>query len=259
MNFVKKGDYYYVGYRTENGTARYTSTHTTELKEAKRIAREAGIAQLEFAAKSGRLTNEVIGQIKAGRRITVENAIGKFTAWMANRAKSPSTAHAAQLTMNRWAEQMRLNNLPPATVTLEHIDQWINGEFQTAKAGSLEVHLSVLRQFFEFCSASGWCSGNPAKLAHVNWSALTHERKEPKVRKSFTDQDYQTLLAYVDTLEAHDAPFWSFAIRAAWLLGYRLGDVCRLEWDSIKDDRTIIWTDKHDRRIDLPLPKELSD
>jgi len=152
---------------------------------------------------------------------------------------------------------MQVTNLPPAAITVDHVDAWINGQFQTAKADSLEVHLSVLRRFFDYCSANGWCSGNPAKLARVNWSALPHARKESSQRQSFTEPTYQQLLAYVDHLEAEDASFWSFAIRAAWRLGYRLGDICRLEHDSIKDERTIIWTDKYDCRIDLPLPKEL--
>jgi integrase len=259
MKLIKKGQYYYASYRTESGSIKTTSTHTTNKLDAIKIAKEAGLDRLEFAAKAGRLTNEVIGQIKSGKRITVAKAIPKFITWLENRSQSASTVHATRLTLERWATAMRAMAIPPAAVTVEHIDKWINSGAQLAKATSLEVHLSSLRTFFDYCSANGWCSGNPARLARVNWSALPHERKEPGMRRSFTEPIYRKLLAYVDTVEADDAAFWSFAIRAAWLLGYRLGDVCRMEWDCIKDQRTIIWTDKYDRRIDLPLPKELAD
>ena len=51
-----------------------------------------------------------------------------------------------------------------------------------------------------------------------------------------------------------ESPFWRAACHLSLEYGLRLSDIAKLEWVSfLKPGKLIVWTDKHDRRIELPL------
>jgi hypothetical protein len=41
--------------------------------------------------------------------------------------------------------------------------------------------------------------------------------------------------------------------------GLRLGDICALEWACLKEPgKVVVWTDKRDTRVDLPVDDDLA-
>ena len=110
---------------------------------------------------------------------------------------------------------------------------------------------------FGFCVAKGWSAGDPARLVRVNLGTLSHAQKEVTEREPFTEFEFKRL---VNALNKDGKMFWEFAVRLSWEIGLRLGDICNLEFDSFaKPGHIIVWTDKRDRRIAVPISKEIEE
>lgn len=79
------------------------------------------------------------------------------------------------------------------------------------------------------------------------------EQKEPSPREPFTEDELPLLRTIED-------PFWRTFVLLGENFGFRVSDVARLEWTSFSRPRKIlVWTDKHDRRIELPASREVLD
>lgn len=251
---------------TEHGP-RTLSTKVSDHEQAKAIVSQSGLKQAELAARAGHLTAAAISKILTGRKINIEYAVAEWLQWLGSIGRSGRTVHNYRLFLNSFVTAHPV--LMPATITETHVNQWLNHPDLDEKAGSRLVRLTAIRSFFEFCNAKGWCSGNPARLVAVNFNQMTHTQKEPRRRLPFTDREVDILLAHTDPDQpatTHPQPastmqFWHLAILFGRHLGLRLGDIACLERPSFaKAGRIIVWTDKHDARVELPLkPKALAD
>src|SRR5262245_33706722 len=135
MKLRKIGKFYHAEFKTQTGTIKSVSTKATELSEAKRLAKEAGIEQLEHAAKAGRITQQVIGQITTGRKLTMEKAIAEFSEWQHSISRSVRTIDNKQQIFDRWlAWDKGLSTLPPAAITEKHISPFVNRQDSPAGA-----------------------------------------------------------------------------------------------------------------------------
>jgi site-specific recombinase XerD len=256
MHLKKVGKYYHAQFRTETGKLRSVTTHCTDAVTAKKVAKESGVLEMETAARVGRLTNEVVGRIKAGGKLTLAKAVAEYATWMGTIGRSPKTIHNNLTTLQFWLNHRPgLSSMSPAAINEDYIASFINAE-GVAKANSRAVMLSALRSFFSFCSAKGWCIGDPARLVRVDKSKLTHEQKEIHPRRCFTETEIKTLLAFT-LKEGKD--FWHAAIRLSSESGLRLGDVAKLEWGSLTQEpgRVIVHTDKTDARVSVPISDDL--
>lgn len=252
--FKTREGVYQVSFRSTAGKTKTLTTRCTNEADAKKVVQDAGVKDLELAARSGRLTNEAISHITTGRKITLTKAVPQFEVWMKSIGRSPRTVASEVLTVNQWLGVARIENLPPAAVTEQHINKFINDPKSTTKLGTRKGMLAAIRTFFSFCQAKGWCVANPSVLVRVDMSAMSHAQKEPKVRECFNGQEVRRLI------ESADEGFWKFAIKLGYEIGLRLGDICQLEWDCFAvPGRVSVWTDKRDRRVSVPLSDELSE
>lgn len=238
--------YWKVRIWTEHGP-RTLTTRCTNKDDASAVVSESGLKQAELSARAGQLTAEAISRILTGRKITLQGAMDCWLERLACRGRSPRTVHNYRLFVQSFARDHA--RLMPSAVTEQHVNDWLNRKGNAQKAGSQAVRLTAMRSFLEYCQDKGWCAGNAANLVEVNYTLLSHEQKEPKQRMPFTDEEVARLLE-----RAEDSTFWYAAILIGRHIGLRLGDIASLEWSCFqKPGRIIVWTDKHDRRIDLPL------
>jgi integrase len=297
MNLTKRGGVYYASFRTAEGKRKTISTRCSDRTQALKVVKESGLSDLEAAAKAGRLTQQAIGHITTGKKLSIVSAIEKYANSISNR-RSPRTVDNHLLTLTSWAEDMGVQQLPPAAITEEHIDPWINNPESKAKAATRRVDLSALRSFFDWCADRGYCVGNPAgrQRVAVNFSILSHEQKEPGTRDIFTELELKSIRVHLASrITAETAlqkqlekqkekektvtgrkhlekkisesqqrqanlQFWQFAAHISNELGLRLGDIAQLEWACFSTPgRVVVWTDKRDRRISVPYSDALDD
>lgn len=233
---------------TEHG-ARTLTTKCLNRDDAVTVVNGSGLKQAELAARAGTLTAQAVSRILTGRRINMQGAADAWLERLACRGRSPRTVHNYKTLLRGFVTHHHA--LMPSSITERHVNDWLNNPQQIQKAGSRMVRLTAMRSFLEFCGDKGWCAGNAANLVEINYNMLTHEQKEPKKRLPFTDDEINTLLSACRT---HEDAFWHAAILIGRYIGLRLGDIAMLEWACFeKPGRVVVWTDKHDRRVELPL------
>lgn len=231
---------------TEHGT-RTLTTKCLDRNDAVKVVNGSGLKQAELAARAGTLTAQAVSRILTGRRIDMQGAVDAWLERLSCRGRSPRTVHNYKTLLRGFVTHHHA--LMPASITERHVNDWLNNPKQIHKAGSLMVRLTAMRSFLEFCGDKGWCAGNAANLVEINYNMLSHEQKEPKQRLPFTDAEVSVLLT-----ACNGDPFWYAAVLIGRYTGLRLGDIASLEWSCfIEPGKIIVWTDKHDRRVELPV------
>ena len=223
---------------------------TKNRDEAKRLAKAAKLEDIEFAAKAKLLTTEAIQRLTSDSRITGGQALEKWRDLAGTKlGLSPTTLHGYEANIRRFLVLTKLADKPITTASFSHVDDYINAH-DGAAVSTRSARRSSLENFFKVCTDEGFIVRNPAGLTKVRMHHLTFAQKEPKVREPFTELE-------LDVLSTVEDPFWKIAIHLSLNYGLRLSDISRLEWASFaKQGRLIVWTDKRDRRIELPLLAE---
>ncbi|MFM7751226.1 MAG: tyrosine-type recombinase/integrase [Opitutaceae bacterium] len=215
-----------------------------------RLAKEAKLEEIEFAARANLLTAEAVQRLSAGGKVTGNNALDRWRE-MADKGLglTPATRHSYEGHIKRFLVTTNLVDRPISAASFEHVDKFVNAPDE-ASVSTRNMRKASLDNFFKVCTAEGLVVRNPATLSKVKLHTLTFEQKEPKVREPFSDLE-------VDQLSKLESPFWTPACHLSLEYGLRLSDIAKLEWASFdKPGRIIVWTDKHDRRIELPLHPE---
>ncbi len=257
MNLATNPDgQYVVSFKTQPGTTGQVLLPTTDEETARRLVAEMRVKELETVSGIVDLQHQVVTQIIAGRNVTLSDAIDMWHAHSVSmKLYSRNTLHVSYVLLKAWAINSGLKDKPITAVSPQHISDYVN------KGGERRMtavrKLTACRQLFSYCLETGITVRNPAgpSMVRVSFSPFSHTEKEPRTRRVFTDQELLDLLTVADS---SDDTFWSLAIRIGILTGLRLGDVAQLEWASVTDDsRLVVWTEKSDKRVDLPLTSDI--
>ncbi len=297
MKLIKseKTGLYRVRIATDYGH-RTINTGTRDREEAVKIIRAANIPELERAGRSVRLSNEVVQQIRFGKAIKSSEAMARWEEHLKLYARSPKTTHNKLCVVRVWLREQGLADTPAHLLKPADIDTWINDPESKDMASTRTLKLCCIRAFFAWCASQQFTLGDPTTDLHVRMDGLRHAQKEPKKQRAFTDEEFGRLMAHcaqeaarleaerqgiIRTIEAAEAQgcylgaladrlmekaeavrvaaFWHLAALIGRHTGLRLGDVCRLELDSVDvgTGRITVWTGKTDKRVSLPMPQEL--
>lgn len=239
-----------VSFQTKTGRKRL-STNQTDLALAKRVVKEARIEQIELSRDINLLANAASMNALCGRIVTSKDAFKEWEAHLqAGHPVHTITRYRAVvlqfLKKNKWPKHL-------SEIRSPEIDAWINSTESGVHAVTRNVHRSALNHFFKFCSNEGWCN-NPVPNVRIKHHQLPHKLRESTPRRPFTPEEFERLIA-VAKLEP--MPYWYGMIAIGRYTGLRFGDCQRIETDSILPDKIVVWTDKKDRRVELPMPPEL--
>src|SRR6516164_8075213 len=123
------------------------------------------------------------------RHITMSKAVAQWIKWMESVGHTPNTVTNHRFLIEAWVRDVRLESYRPSAVRALQIDQWINDPKSTTKAHTRMVNLSCIRSFFAFCTARGWCSGDPSLAVAVAFRNLSPQQKEITAREPFTEAE----------------------------------------------------------------------
>jgi len=177
----------------------------------------------------------------------------------------------------RWLADCEARQLKPASLKkYRHLQKELETEFGDRPVGSVTVddirqlreswkhtgmttakRLEMVRSFFSFCLASGWCPGNPAKMVRA-----------PQVVQvptlPFSKAEFEKILWALEVYpEKHpqSPPDTQRKLRAMILLmrysGIRISDAVALTADRIKGGRLFLYQAKTGVPVYIPLPKEV--
>lgn len=218
---------------------------------AKKLVRDAGLADIQHAAKANALTAEVVTRLKAGKRVSVNFAFQDYLESLPVRGRRQSSIEHDRRVLTHWIESEKLGSLPIAIVDDKHVHRFVNVRKDT-KYATRYRQLTTVRTFLRFCFDRGWIASNPASQVVVQIDGLKQDQLLEEEKIPMTEADVRKILAQLPADE-----FWHAATLIGWHTGLRLGDVATLDWASISEDRIRVTTSKGVRLVDMELSPEL--
>ncbi len=254
MNFLKskKTGVWSVRFQTKTGW-KQLGTGQTDFEKAKLVAKEANIEGIELSRLINLVANAASMHALCGRIVKTKVA---FKEWYENLKAThpPNTTSRYHKIVQAFLRRLGWpGNL--SAIRASDIDKWVNVDPETCPmhAQTRNVHRAALSSFFKFCANEGWC-GNPVANVKLKRHLLTHAMNESKHRRPFTPGEFERL---IEVAKAEPSPYWYCGIMIARHTGLRWGDVQRMETACIQADRIVVWTDKRDRRVEIPMPEQL--
>ncbi len=193
----------------------------------------------------------------------IKQAIDEWTEWLYFKGCEDTTVHTYETSILSWFNATKLLSKDVTYLDRKILDSFVNQHDGTSLA-TKKMKLFLLRSFCYFCWAEGYHTKNPAALMSIRMKELTHKQKEPKKKIPYTHEEYNQLIAGLETFLAtakgfknlqrkKRCRFWRSASIISYWTGLRFGDICVLERDSFSGDELTVWTDKRDKRVSLPL------
>jgi integrase len=239
-----------VRYKDAAGEWRSTNLRTKDRREANRLVKELKIQELEDAGKLGVLSAEVIGKIVAGKSMSFGKVVEQYIEHMRLSAASENSIYTFTSIYDKFAEDFKVKDKPIGMITEKMLYDFLNAKDGTS-ASNRSLRKSSLSQLYNFAMIKMYVLTNPLSYIKVDKSKLSHKEKTPGERKIFHKSEVNKLLK--------NAPyFFRQAVALSYWAGLRLGDICSLEWDSIKDrDRLAVWTEKRDKLVLINTTDEM--
>jgi len=251
MKLWQRNGIWFVGFHTKFGY-KTINTKQTDRALAEQVVKEARIEQIELSRTINLVANAASMHALCGRIVTSKEA---FTEWLANlnASRKKGTAFRYEKVVRFFLREIGWPKVL-SEIRAPQIDGWINNtEECDSKAETRKVHRAGLNNFFKYCENEGWCA-NPVANVRVKRHLLTHEQNESTPRRPFTPEEFERL---IEVAKKEQMPFWYGALMVARYTGLRWGDVISMETACIHPDHIVVWTDKRDRRVSLPMPPEL--
>lgn len=241
---------YYARFKTDRGPQQ-VRFEATSMAEAESLVREAKLYELERAAQVRALTAETVSRLTVGSRVTCADALDMWRHWAELNGLVPNTRARYDTYISAFIRQFKLAKRPPAAIRDTDLSEFVNPPNGKIKASTRTNRKNALQSWFLVLVSRGLVVGNPMAGIRVHMHKLSHQQLEKKVREPFTPVELGKLSQIRD-------PFWRVAIPISLHTGLRLGDIAQLDWASFqKQGKMIIWTDKSNVRIEMPLHPEV--
>lgn len=252
--------------QTDKGE-RTIDTSCTNMRQARQVAREAGVEDVEVLAKAGILTKRMVERLTPGGSLTCEETVLEWGKHLLSSCSSVKTATLYIQLMKSWCRKMGVTTKRLHLVVPSDCSNWINAD-DGVKLETRKGRLAALMSFTRYCIASQYPLHGHISLIRIKRSMLSHEQKERGVRVPFTDAEVVGLLAYLKgkmvsklhTLKQREwYRFWYCAVVISKATGLRLIDVASIEPPCIdlEKNEITVWTSKSSKRLTFALDDEL--
>jgi integrase len=214
------------------------------------VRKALGVRNREAALKIVREW-EVAGRAEAV--VSIEDACDKFL-------DACEAKHLARSTMKKYrllTKELKaeFQALPVGKILVDDLDGYRRRWHM--RANSARKKLERLRKFFGFCVEREWCGKNPAL-------ALDPPKVVIRPTLPFTDEEMENILwateIYRDDYGKCPLEYASSIKPFVLVLrftGLRIGDAVRLERSRIQDGKLLLYSQKTNVPVWLPLPEEV--
>ncbi len=239
---------YHAKFHGMDGNEHSRTTKSKRLEDARKIVREAKLVELDLAARSKALTEQSLTAIMAGRNVTCAGALEEWKLWRKGDAAA-NTVRLQETILRQLFGIIGADKKPVAWLKFEHLDGFVNNDDESGRSNR-DMRLAAIRSYFKFITAKAYYVGNPASMVRVKLNKLSHEQKEHVARVPFTEKEFRHIMAKTEG-------FWKFAAAISYWTGLRLSDIAALEWATILPEEFVVWTQKGETRVALPLKDPL--
>jgi len=241
---------------------------TTEA-EARQIASEKRLEDIEKLAISDLIDGNILRKMSS-KSTTVGRAIEMWHVWACATYESINSTTNMLSYATAFMRDCQVEKHNISSITESDVDRWVNKP-DGCKANTRKFRLATLRSLFYYCAEKNLVDVDVSKLVSVKYKDLSHDQKEVRVKRLFTEEEYQAVLAWlrehIKTLGRNSSEesaafargyqFWVAATIIGRYSALRLSDVASLQWASITENRLIVHTDKKNTRVDIEITPEL--
>jgi len=248
VNLIQKDGQFFAVLLTEDGTEQSIALGTADQAEAEKRCHDAKLEEIESAARAKILSAEAISRLLVKSAPKLREALEEYLAYMNEESSLAAGSLVVKgLALKRWVRESGLGAKQVNLLEPKDINNYINRPGKP-KYSTRKITLSHISGFLDYCNRKGYIFHNPCKLARIDHVALTHEQKEKRRIRLFTDDEVRKLLACT-------VGFWHACIALAYYTGLRFSDIVRLEWACLNEPgKIVLWTQKTNTRVEIPLP-----
>ena len=244
----------YAHFKDSDQKHKRVSLGTRNKKEARQIAKEMRIEDTETMARLGFKQNEILNKI-TNQNISCQDAVDHWKKEMRLKGLSNGTIYKNSITVEQLIRE-KANGKQLSSLNREHVYDFINQDDNFTET-TKKRKLSSIKTFFDFCVGFGYVSWNFVQDISVNRKILSFPQKEVNHIQPFTEKEISTMLEKSKDL-TDKMKFAYYFVRIGLATGLRIGDVAQLEWNSIVDGHLIVFTEKRDSRVLLPIDEKWS-
>jgi integrase len=264
---------WYLRHKNEQGKSiEYTTGIKGGRRDISRHVKDSGIDDMVAVAQAGCLTEDTVARIRGTSNVRISDVFEEWVAWMKMVGESPATVDSLAKRFLSYCAHFpkRIEWMGKLSqINIETINEWVNPEHSDIKLSTRRARLSGVVAFCKFAMGKGYIMCDPSSLVKVNMNLLTHVQKEVKGQEPIELAELKGILAVVsgDIRNLLAKPkltptqkkklstlrFWGSASILSYETGLRLGDCAQVEADCFDGENIIVWTDKRDRRIKIPL------
>lgn len=183
--------------------------------------------------------------VKLVDRISGENAM-TLHSWLERYEEIVNARGLKKSTLVNYKSWMGIfkasfNDSSLSIITTKDIAEFINSQVNQGKAASAKLMRGALLDMFREAMAEGYINSNPVEAT-----------RSPKVeikRSRLTLESYRKIRQSADSLP----PWAALSMDLALVTGQRLGDICKLKWEDIHDNKLWIVQKKTQAKLSIPL------
>lgn len=233
LRIVKHANGYY--YAHIRGSRSPFSLKTKDHEEAKRIARESNLANLAEAKRIGIVGPQLHQHILTGKKTSVKQALDEYMDYMPTAGYSQLTVHHVGTHLRSWVENTDIGPSPVTSITDGQINAWVNNRRSDLAYSTRLRHLADIRAFLGWAHGASLIGFNPSLNVVVRADILPQDKRIPKERIPFSDEEIARILA---SLKPGD--FWHAATLLSYETGLRLRDCALLERSAVSGSRSTV-------------------
>lgn len=228
------------------GRSRYITTHEKDYQAALRRIEDTGVGKVIEIADDKRFTDQVVEVLTHSNTIPINRVYEEWLADAASRLAPKSLCHYCVIG-NQFINTLVDPKVDVRIVTPTQINTFINGAPSLTRR---QRRMSILESLFTFAFDQGYRKDNPGKRLGLKLHDLTFDQMERVIADAFTREEFAKLMAF-----APMQGFWRWAIQLSWWLGFRISDICMLQWGSIcaSPGKLVVWQQKTRQRVELDL------
>ena len=218
------------------------------MEQAERVAEEAGLQKMEYAAMAGSAALEAAIKMTNTISLTVKQGIQEWGTVLSEQGKAPNTIDSYIGVVTEFADNHGLLNKMLTDVTRKHVDYQVNKQDNRALCTKRHC-LTAIRLFFAFHLRRRRILFNPADDVVVRRHGLTQSQLIRKRTYRFTNEEMERLFIAAKGFSL----FWQFFMLFASRTGLRPVDLLNMEMDNVATDKVVVVNRKTGRQLEFPM------
>ncbi|MFE0429208.1 tyrosine-type recombinase/integrase [Citrobacter freundii] len=183
--------------------------------------------------------NSLSVRINAENVVTLHSWLDRYEVILSTRGLKQKTLIDYGSKLKAIREKMR--DVPVSGITTKTIAEVLNGYVEEGKNATAKLIRSTLSDIFREAIAEGHISTNPV--------TATRAAKSEVKRTRITTEEYRQIRNAAKSL-----PAWvTLAMDLAVVTGQRVGDLCRMKWEDIRDGYIYVEQEKTGSRLAIPV------